>query len=280
MGRQPRGKRITPTIKIFCRHLHSLGLGWRLYGGGQIRDRRLHNPLTAVCFALWRETAQLTPNPADLKTAVKAFTHWALVGKRATSSSTPRTTTSGRFLNVDVLTVLGLSAALCSMLAALKSRHLTRTLESIMPHYRKFFPSTYINPSDLDDFEGKRIAVQIRTAGSELVRVPGMEEKEETKLLLYFHGAEKGLICNRTSAKHVARLYGDDTDNWKGHWITLYIEKDIKAFGEVWDAVWIAKAEPDSALRSRAKAEELDERSDEEFDQVMSDQSPSDEPPF
>jgi hypothetical protein len=44
------------------------------------------------------------------------------------------------------------------------------------------------------------------------------------KLLLRFHGAKKALVCNRTNAKRIALLHGDETAAWIGQMIGLHAE--------------------------------------------------------
>ncbi len=45
-----------------------------------------------------------------------------------------------------------------------------------------------------------------------------------SKLVIRFTGAKKVLIANRTNAKRIAMLYGNNTDMWVGRQITLYSE--------------------------------------------------------
>ncbi len=77
------------------------------------------------------------------------------------------------------------------------------------------FPSDYLKASDLN---GKDVSVTIQSA--DLIEFGKGREAEE-KLLLTFAGKKKGLICNKTNAKTIAKLYGDDTDGWVGKPITI-----------------------------------------------------------
>ena len=89
------------------------------------------------------------------------------------------------------------------------------------------FPSKYVKASDL---KGKQPTVAIAEAKIEAV---GQDSK---KLVLYFQGTEKGLVCNRTNADRIAHLYGNDTDDWVGKEITLYSEM-VNFQGKVVDAI-------------------------------------------
>jgi hypothetical protein len=40
--------------------------------------------------------------------------------------------------------------------------------------------------------------------------------------VLYFVGHQRGLVLNVTNGLAIASLYGDETDAWRGRWVTLY----------------------------------------------------------
>ena len=76
------------------------------------------------------------------------------------------------------------------------------------------FPSRYVKASDL---KGREITVVIARAEVEKLG-------DDNKLVLYFQGAEKGLVTNRTNADRVSYLYGSNTDQWIGREIVLYVD--------------------------------------------------------
>jgi hypothetical protein len=77
------------------------------------------------------------------------------------------------------------------------------------------YPSKYIKAADLPD--GKDMTLTIaRITVEEL----GDDEKE-SKPIVYFERAQKGLVCNKTNARTISKLYGAETDNWIGKRITL-----------------------------------------------------------
>ena len=78
------------------------------------------------------------------------------------------------------------------------------------------FPSNYIKAADLD---GKPRALQIRTCVPEEL---GQGNDKETKPVLYFEKAQKGLVLNKTNASVIADAYGDDTANWEGKAVEVY----------------------------------------------------------
>lgn len=73
------------------------------------------------------------------------------------------------------------------------------------------FPSKYIKAADL---QGGSPTVEISDAQIEQLG-------DDRKLVIYFKGKQKGLVCNRTNADAIAYLYGDDTDGWIGKKIML-----------------------------------------------------------
>ena len=107
-----------------------------------------------------------------------------------------------------------------------------------MTHYRKFFDSDYIGAYDLED--GDR-TLTIESVGRETIFVP-QSNSEETKFVLRFAEARKGMVCNRTNADSIAQLYGSDADQWVGKQITLYPAK-VKAFGKVQEAIRVRTPE-------------------------------------
>lgn len=74
------------------------------------------------------------------------------------------------------------------------------------------FPSKYLKAPDLN---GRRVKVTISHA---------QEEKlgDETKIILYFVGKNKGLVLNKTNANNMAAMYGYETDDWQGVEAELY----------------------------------------------------------
>ena len=76
------------------------------------------------------------------------------------------------------------------------------------------FPSKYIKA---DDLQGRDIPVTIDHADIEKLG-------DDAKLILYFRGKEKGMVCNKTNFNRIAYLYGDETDDWPGKDIVLTSE--------------------------------------------------------
>lgn len=70
------------------------------------------------------------------------------------------------------------------------------------------------------DLDGREVTIQIeKVYAGELMGEKGRKSK---KPMVKFVGKDKKLALNKTNGKTIAQLYGKDTDNWAGKWITIY----------------------------------------------------------
>ena len=86
------------------------------------------------------------------------------------------------------------------------------------------FPSKFLKAEDLADGNGgyRRVTVRIR----ETVMQDIGGDKAERKAVIYFAGKDKGLVSNRTNADELQTIIGsDDTDNWNGYRVMLFVER-------------------------------------------------------
>lgn len=74
------------------------------------------------------------------------------------------------------------------------------------------FPSKWIAAADLND---KNVRLTIS-------RVEMEDIGDDTKPVIYFQGAKKGLVCNKTNAKSIVAAYGDEMDDWAGSELILF----------------------------------------------------------
>lgn len=106
-----------------------------------------------------------------------------------------------------------------------------------MPDYRKLFPSTYINVSDLLETGELRVIIrEIRIEQVQSRPEGGGKPKVEDKPVLYFYKGAKGLVLNRTNADVIAGFFGNDYDQWIGKAVILHLEK-VNVFGKTQDSV-------------------------------------------
>lgn len=101
------------------------------------------------------------------------------------------------------------------------------------------FPSNYIKAADLN---GKAAVAVIDRTEFEMIG-------DDKKMIVYFQGKEKGLVCNKTNANTIASLYGDDTDDWQGREIVLF-EAYVDFQGKSVPAVRVRAPKKQSAQQS------------------------------
>ena len=78
------------------------------------------------------------------------------------------------------------------------------------------FPSRWLKADDLGDNEPTVIITR--------VQMEDITEKEQ-KPVIYFKGKQKGMVCNKTNWNRIAYIHkSDDSDDWGGKEITLYVE--------------------------------------------------------
>lgn len=113
------------------------------------------------------------------------------------------------------------------------------------------YPSKYVKGEDLKERE---VTLTIKAVTMEkMMPTPG-EETEE--MVVWFRGTDKGYVLNKTNATTIAKLHGDDTDDWTGKRIILY-PKNIFAFGK-WQVVANVKSVLPPAPIQQEKANEPD----------------------
>jgi hypothetical protein len=104
-----------------------------------------------------------------------------------------------------------------------------------MPRLNEMYPSKWMSAKDLD---GQDKVVTIRRIEEETIA-------QDDKWVLYFdlRQSTKGLVLNQTNAKTIAKLYGEDSDEWIGKSITLFpTEVDFK--GDQVEAIRIRSKAP------------------------------------
>jgi len=77
------------------------------------------------------------------------------------------------------------------------------------------FPSKWLKAEDIG--VDRKVKVVIREVGLETI-------SDEDKPVVYFEGKSKGMVLNKTNAGRLAVPYGDDTDDWTGKEVFLFVE--------------------------------------------------------
>jgi len=85
----------------------------------------------------------------------------------------------------------------------------------------EMYPKKYATGEDLN---GRPVTLTISHVRAEKMR-PNAGAQEETKYVVYFDGAHKGVVMSKTLAGQIAQAVGsDDTDLWPGKPVVLYPE--------------------------------------------------------
>ena len=108
------------------------------------------------------------------------------------------------------------------------------------------FPTKYLAHADLGD---KEVDVRIESADLDEMSVEG---GSEMKLVLSFVGAKKQMISNLTNYNMIASLYGEETDDWPGHWITLYVNTRIPFGSKLVSGIRVRGVRPRAELEAMA----------------------------
>ena len=95
-----------------------------------------------------------------------------------------------------------------------------------MPKMSEVFPSKYLAA---DDLRGQDHVVTIERYQVETM--PSRDGPDEQKYILFFRGARKGLVLNKTNGQTIAHQHGDDLDGWIGKQVTIGATW-VEAFGE------------------------------------------------
>lgn len=83
-----------------------------------------------------------------------------------------------------------------------------------MPKVSEGFPRKYVNAAEIGD----------RVLRLTIERVLIEQLDRERKWCMYFVGAKKGLVLNRTNAEYMQRSVHDDSDKWLGLEVDLFTE--------------------------------------------------------
>ena len=94
------------------------------------------------------------------------------------------------------------------------------------------FPGNWLKSSDLGDEDH---AVTIKEVRQKMV---GQGKDQQLKLVMDFDEMPKGLILNKTNASTISKVLGsEDTDDWIGKRVVLWVNPDVQFGGEVVSAI-------------------------------------------
>ena len=103
-----------------------------------------------------------------------------------------------------------------------------------LTHWKKLTNPDYLGAYALEP--GQDLIVTIKTVANEVVT--GTDGKKETCSVMHFTENVKPLVLNATNSKTITRLLKTPyIEEWAGRKIQLYVERGIKAFGDIVDAI-------------------------------------------
>jgi len=95
-------------------------------------------------------------------------------------------------------------------------------------HCELMYPSLYLKAADL---RGRDVTLTIRDVTQEDLQIVGTS-KTERRVIVYFvesqrraaekNEDEKRLVLNKTNMRTIKKMYGPETDDWKGKRVTLF----------------------------------------------------------
>lgn len=92
------------------------------------------------------------------------------------------------------------------------------------------YPSKYLKAEEIDS----DLMVTIKRIVLE--ELESKDGRKQEKPIAYFNELEKGLVLNKTNWSLIAKQHGDESDDWTGKQITLFV-MDVEAFGEMVEAI-------------------------------------------
>lgn len=111
-----------------------------------------------------------------------------------------------------------------------------------MPNVNEMFPSRFLKAQDL---EGQEVEAVIK-------EIEETELDDESKYVVTFVDASKGLVLNKTNATSIAARYGDETDAWLGKPIILYPDRTPMG-GKIVDCIRVRVPADPSAPKKAVK---------------------------
>lgn len=114
-----------------------------------------------------------------------------------------------------------------------------------MANINDAFPSKYLTAADL---KGRSVTVTIANASIEQI---GQGADKGPKIVLTFIGKQKSFVCNKTNAKVIAQLHGDDTDDWLGKSITI-APREVEYQGNMVWSIRVSLVAPAAAAPAKA----------------------------
>lgn len=117
------------------------------------------------------------------------------------------------------------------------------------------FPSKYLKAGDLPEEGSQRFTI-------EKIEIEEIGKDKDKKPVIFFDEIHKGLVCNKTNARTIAKVLGsEDFEDWTGKQISLY-RAEVEFQGEMVEAIRVKmkteKTPQKSVPLSQAKSAEVE----------------------
>jgi len=98
-----------------------------------------------------------------------------------------------------------------------------------MPHVSQMLQSKYLVVADIPS----PVVATIRAVVPEQFRSRDSSQGKSTKWIMYFAEAQKGLTLNSTIIKVMAAAFGEQSEQWVGKKVRLYVDRTVEFGGRV-----------------------------------------------
>ena len=111
-------------------------------------------------------------------------------------------------------------------------------------HWRNEFPSNYIGSQHFLDGKDKILTIK-KVQPEDLTTTDGSVKH---CIVCYWVEDQLPMILNKTNARQISKLLKEnDYTKWSGKKIQIYVDHNVKAFGDITDGLRIRKKLPDDA---------------------------------
>lgn len=115
-------------------------------------------------------------------------------------------------------------------------------MAELMHHWRNEFKSNYLGSHLLTDGQDKILTIK-KVVADDLQATDGTKKHS---LVAYFVENELPMVLNKTNCRIIAKMLKEnDYTKWAGHRIAVYVDHNVKAFGDVVDGLRIRPKVPE-----------------------------------
>jgi hypothetical protein len=123
-----------------------------------------------------------------------------------------------------------------------------------MANINDLMPSKYLKTSDFR--EPKVVTVkELKKAN-----VARQDQEPEYKFIAFFEEVEKGLVLNKTNIKRLGKYLGDDTDDWPGGKVEIYVDENVTYGSDIVEGLRIRGAAKKAVAARRDGDEDVNRK--------------------